>query len=141
MEEIRIIKILSTTKVIINAGRAQGISEKDAFYILDNEKYKLYDPYEKKVLAERIKYKDKIIAVTVEDNYSICRARQTVLSSGISTIGSALEGLAINKINITSPVEVKQEELNVDPDDIDDFFGKYSNKIIEVGDIVVEASD
>lgn len=141
MREIRIIKILSTSKVIINAGKNQGITENDSFYIIDPRVAKLYDPFQKKVLAEKKKYKDQIFVSQIENEYSICRAKRYTNIDTSSAVGSALFGLQ-NTISSASVSiiggnnEIIQEDLNVDTDDIDDFFSDYSNSRVLIGDLV-----
>ncbi len=140
-KEIKIIKILSKYKVIINAGKRDGIKNGDKFEILDPEKRILADPDNGEILDEFEGFKARIIAEDVKEKYTICETPKRYEANAANTIASA----AIKVINENSlwgyePKKAKQDALNVSEYEIDDIFSPYTNSLVTEGDVVVKIS-
>lgn len=137
-KEIKIIKILSKYKVIINAGERDGIKNDDKFEILDPEKRILEDPDNGEILDEFEGFKARIIAVDVKEKYTICETPKKYESNAANVITSAVKVINENSLWGYEPKKAKQDALNVSEYEIDNIFSPYTNSLVCEGDIVVK---
>lgn len=135
---IKVIKILSEYKVIINAGSRDGIEINEKFDIVSSEKIILEDPDTHEILDEFEAYKAVVIAKDVREKYTICETPRYA----INPVGSALAGLSsINNsiYGLYETSEVKQKKLNVSEYDIHNILEKYNDDSpVIVGDHVIK---
>ncbi|MCP8859473.1 hypothetical protein LBW12_05470 [Latilactobacillus curvatus] len=123
-KRIQIIKIISRTEVIINAGSREGIKVGDAFNIVDTQNGTLKDPFTDEVLGHIEIYKNKLKAQQIFEKYSIL----STLNSSIKTELMIRESIGF--IN-------NKEQLNVDKNDIQKIDSCYSHSRVMVGDRVI----
>lgn len=134
-KQIKIIKILSEFKVIINAGEKDGVEKDDVFEIIDPEKRILEDPDTGEILDEFEGIKAKIIATDVKEKYTICEPPKQYSGVLSATFASA----AVKAFTENYPYGqegTKQKPLNVSEYEIDNIFSPYTNSLVRVGDIV-----
>lgn len=136
MKKIKIIKILSEYKVIINAGSIDGIEKDDRFNIVDPKPRVLEDPDTNKILDTFPGYKSYIVAEDVKDGYSICRSPIEYRGGIASVVSNSISSLSL----MNYEAEKIKKPLNISEYDIDDILNKYTDSIIVIGDEVVKES-
>lgn len=117
----QVIRILSDTSLIINAGKNLGLSEGkevEVFSIVDD-----VNDIDGTYLGKLIYRKAKLKITQCEEMYSIC-STTTYVSNGITQL-------------VTSPLllnSVKHKKIDVDPDEINPM--PDTDKSIKIGDFV-----
>lgn len=127
----KIIRILSTTEVIVNLGSDHGIAVGSVFRIL-GEPEPVIDPSTGKELGRVTVVKSKIAAAQVYEKFSVASTRWTQMGiPGLTTFGglAGLTGLMRSEV-------VDQGELNVRTTDIQPWKAQ-SEKPVVVGDVVL----
>ncbi|WP_390410074.1 hypothetical protein [Lacticaseibacillus jixiensis] len=135
----KIIAISDDHTVIINAGKREGITTKDAFDILDSEIKQLIDPDTKELLDEFQQKKQRVYVHSVRDKYCICvsKYKQSALESQmITSVTSSLTEALLNPASRYAKRETVGENLNIDKDEISGILNEYNHSLVHVGDVV-----
>ena len=119
-KNFRIVEIIDSKTVIINAGTNNGVQEGTKFKIYESGK-EIIDPVTKKSLGKLDIVKETVEAINVYEKMCLCRH---IINSGYFT-------------NITNPLlsmfSTEEKILNIDTKDIS---GGYNTSPIKIGDKV-----
>lgn len=117
-KQIKIAKIISTTKLVINAGKADGIIEHQKFRILDKKGTPVADPDTGKVIGTLDAYKATVIVTQLYEHIAIVESSKNFMSIGLN-LGAVKKDLNVDKSQITgldstysSPIQIGDELIS-----------------------------
>lgn len=124
-KQIKIAKIISTTKLVINAGEAEGIEENQKFRILDKKGTPVTDPDTGEVIGTLDAYKATVIVSQVYEHIAVVESSKNFTSLNINLaryglLGDVKNDLNVDKTQITgldstdsSPIQVGDKLIKV----------------------------
>lgn len=132
LRQLRIIKIIDETHLIINAGLRQGIEKGDQLRILGRHKEIVYDPETNNKLGEIESVKEVIIVQEIYDDMSICHSKWVPRSAPDDSHDLHQLNHHSYKKGYFTKLKVEQTEISgpvvsVEPIKIGDFVQKFSD--------------
>lgn len=132
---MKIVRIISTTAVVINAGTKQGIKKGDILTIMDTTGTPIKDPETNQNIGMLESIKANVIATKVYDNMTIAESEMENKHPLIPDYLNSKRTSALKEIEKSVGVLVpSRKELNVNLDEIQGL--PMSDKPIQVGDSV-----
>lgn len=136
MNQIKIVKIISTKKLVINAGRDKDIKPGDEFEIIDKfGSEPIIDPDTKENLGSLDITKGYVTVSKVYPHMSIVEAPY-------KEINPFKEITRLSEINFKAAqgTQTIQSDLNVDPKEITGGLPAPSKEPIKIGDVVIKVN-
>lgn len=134
---MKIVRIISTTALIINAGTRQGIKKGDILTIMDPKGAPIVDPDTKQKIGILESIKANVVATEVYDNMTIAESEKENSNNFVPDYYKTMKGSTLNGIKKSlgslAPIPI-QKDLNVDPNEIQGL--PISKNPIRIGDPV-----
>ena len=115
---MKIVRIISTTALIINAGTRQGIKKGDILTIMDPKGAPIVDPDTKQKIGILESIKANVVATEVYDNMTIAESEKENSNNFVPDYYKTMKGSTLNGIKKSlgslAPIPI-QKDLNVDP--------------------------